>query len=43
MQNYMEDEGKSHGYLIFEPSARTKFSFEAAMLRLGGQVIGFRK
>lgn len=27
--------------LFYEPSTRTKFSFEAAMLRLGGQVIGF--
>lgn len=27
--------------LFYEPSTRTKFSFDAAMLRLGGQVIGF--
>ncbi|MEM1538243.1 MAG: aspartate carbamoyltransferase [Candidatus Nezhaarchaeales archaeon] len=27
--------------LFFEPSTRTKLSFEAAMLRLGGSVIGF--
>ena len=27
--------------LFYEPSTRTKFSFQAAMLRLGGSVIGF--
>ncbi|MGI6348963.1 MAG: aspartate carbamoyltransferase [Eubacteriaceae bacterium] len=27
--------------LFYEPSTRTKFSFDAAMLRLGGEVIGF--
>ncbi len=27
--------------LFYEPSTRTKFSFDTAMLRLGGQVIGF--
>lgn len=33
--------GKVLASLFFEPSTRTKFSFDAAMLRLGGQVIGF--
>lgn len=34
-------EGKILASLFFEPSTRTKFSFDTAMLRLGGQVIGF--
>lgn len=34
-------EGKILATLFYEPSTRTRFSFEAAMLRLGGQVIGF--
>jgi len=34
-------EGKVLATLFYEPSTRTRFSFEAAMLRLGGQVIGF--
>lgn len=33
--------GKLLTTLFYEPSTRTRFSFEAAMLRLGGQVIGF--
>lgn len=34
-------EGKLLATLFYEPSTRTRFSFEAAMLRLGGRVIGF--
>ena len=34
-------EGKILGALFFEPSTRTRLSFEAAMHRLGGRVIGF--
>lgn len=34
-------EGKILALLFFEPSTRTKLSFETAMKRLGGQVIGF--
>lgn len=33
--------GKLLASLFFEPSTRTRFSFESAMLRLGGQVVGF--
>lgn len=32
--------GKIMASLFFEPSTRTRLSFESAMLRLGGQVIG---
>ncbi|SCG82504.1 aspartate carbamoyltransferase catalytic subunit [Proteiniborus sp. DW1] len=34
-------DGKLLATLFFEPSTRTRLSFEAAMLRLGGRVIGF--
>ena len=33
--------GKVLGSLFFEPSTRTRLSFDSAMKRLGGQVIGF--
>lgn len=33
--------GKIMGTLFFEPSTRTRLSFEAAMKRLGGDIIGF--
>lgn len=33
--------GKKLANLFFEPSTRTRLSFEAAMLELGGSVIGF--
>ena len=33
--------GKLLASLFYEPSTRTKFSFDAAMLRLGGSTIGF--
>lgn len=33
--------GKLLGSCFFEPSTRTRISFEAAMLRMGGQVVGF--
>ena len=34
-------EGKILGSCFFEPSTRTRLSFESAMMRLGGKVIGF--
>jgi aspartate carbamoyltransferase catalytic subunit len=34
-------EGKILATLFYEPSTRTQMSFHSAMLRLGGQVIGF--
>lgn len=33
--------GKKLATLFFEPSTRTRLSFEAAMLELGGSIIGF--
>ena len=34
-------EGKKLATLFYEPSTRTRLSFEAAMLELGGSVLGF--
>lgn len=34
-------QGRVLGLLFFEPSTRTRLSFESAMLRLGGSVLGF--
>ena len=34
-------DGKILATLFYEPSTRTRFSFEAAMMRLGGKVLGF--
>ncbi len=34
-------QGKILASLFFEPSTRTRLSFESAMLRLGGQTLGF--
>lgn len=33
--------GKILGALFYEPSTRTRLSFESAMLRMGGRVLGF--
>lgn len=46
MQEYVNSslkllEGKVMATAFFEPSTRTRLSFETAMLRLGGKVIGF--
>jgi aspartate carbamoyltransferase catalytic subunit len=41
-ENYLDVcKGKILATLFYEPSTRTRFSFEAAMQRLGGQIIGF--
>ena len=34
-------EGKRLASLFYEPSTRTRLSFEAAMMNLGGKVLGF--
>jgi len=34
-------QGKILATLFFEPSTRTRFSFEAAMMKLGGKILGF--
>ena len=34
-------EGKILATIFYEPSTRTRFSFEAAMMRLGGKILGF--
>ena len=34
-------QGKKIATLFYEPSTRTRLSFEAAMLNLGGSVLGF--
>lgn len=41
-QDYLDAcRGKLEASLFFEPSTRTNFSFQTAMLRLGGTVFGF--
>ena len=41
-QKYVETaKGKKLASLFYEPSTRTRLSFEAAMIELGGSVIGF--
>lgn len=34
-------DGKILATLFYEPSTRTRFSFEAAMMKLGGKILGF--
>ena len=34
-------QGKKLATLFYEPSTRTRLSFESAMMNLGGQVLGF--
>ena len=34
-------DGKILATCFYEPSTRTRLSFESAMIRLGGQVLGF--
>ena len=34
-------DGKKLATLFYEPSTRTRLSFEAAMMNLGGKVLGF--
>ena len=41
-ENYRESmRGRILATLFFEPSTRTRLSFESAMLSLGGSVLGF--
>ena len=41
-ENYTEKcKGKVLATLFYEPSTRTRFSFEAAIQRLGGSIVGF--
>ncbi|MBP3727913.1 MAG: aspartate carbamoyltransferase, partial [Pseudobutyrivibrio sp.] len=41
-ENYSEKcHGKKLATCFYEPSTRTRLSFEAAMLNLGGSVLGF--
>lgn len=41
-ENYTDKcKGKVLATLFYEPSTRTRFSFEAAMQRLGGSIVGF--